>query len=258
MITRPLYHLPSHAMYGLSSAGYAGSSRKRGRSETVTTVVRKTPAKKMTIRRPLARTGGYTGRFSGPKAELKFFDTSISFLIDATGEVPATGQLVLIPQGVTESTRIGRSCVIKSLEFRLIATYGPGAAVNMSDISLISVVQDKQTNGAVATADLVYLATNNLPVQQRNLENVDRFKILKEFRHVWNAGAGVTTAYDPVSKSIRKRIKCNIPMLFDSSASTGALGTIRTNNVFLLAGTYGNSDDLIAVNGTCRVRFSDA
>lgn len=246
-------------MYGLTMTG--GTSRKRGRVETVTTVTKRTPTKKSrtTIRVPrlLARTGGYAGRFSGPNAELKFFDTAISFTIDATGEVPATGQLALIPQGVTESTRIGRSCTIRLIELRLTLIYNPATAASLGDVSLISVVQDKQTNGAAATADLVYQSTSALPNQFRNLENVDRFRVLKEMRHVWNANAGVTTAYDLVVKRVACRIKCNIPMLYDSTASTGALGTIRTNNVFLLAGSYGASDDLISVSGNCRVRFSD-
>jgi len=210
------------------------------------------------VPRGLTRTGGFTGRFTGPNAELKFFDTAISFSIDATGEVPATGQLCLIPQGVTESTRVGRSCTVRSLEFKLILVYNPAAAATETDVSLISVVMDKQTNGAAATADLVYQSTTTLPTQQRNLENVDRFRVLKEFRHVWNAGAGVTTAYAPVSKFINKKIKVNMPMLFDSTAATGALGTIRTNNIFLLAGTAALTDDLISVSGSCRVRFSDA
>jgi len=62
------------------------------------------------------RTGGYYGRFAGRGAELKFFDTATSFSIDTSPEVPATGQLVLIPQGVTESTRVGRKCVIRSIQ----------------------------------------------------------------------------------------------------------------------------------------------
>jgi len=245
---------------------YAGisamNSRKRGRVETVTTVTRKTPSKRTrtTVRVPraLTRTGGYSGRFSGPNAELKFFDTAVSFTIDSTGEVPATGQLVLIPQGVTESTRIGRQCTIRSIEFKAQCFYNAAAATSLADTTLFSIVQDKQTNGAAATADLVYQSTSGLPYQPRNLENIDRFRVLKEVRQVWNAGAGVSGAYDIVSKFVRFNIKCNIPMLFDSTASTGALGTIRTNNVFIVAGSVGNSDDLVSVVGVCRVRFSDA
>jgi len=77
------------------------------------------------------RTGGSYGRYAGRGAELKFFDTSLSFLFDTTGEVPATGQLVLIPQGVTESTRVGRKCVIKSVHLKGITQGVPGAAATL-------------------------------------------------------------------------------------------------------------------------------
>jgi len=73
------------------------------------------------------RTGGYYGRFAGRGAELKFFDTATSFSIDTSPEVPATGQLVLIPQGVTESTRVGRKCVIRSIQGRWDLRFNPGA-----------------------------------------------------------------------------------------------------------------------------------
>jgi len=234
----------------------AAMGRKRGRVETVTTVTRKTPTKK--ARRPLARTGGYTGRFSGKGAELKFFDTAISFTIDATGEVPASGQLNLIPQGVTESTRIGRKCTLKSIALNLGMSYSPGAAAVMSDISTIMLVQDTQTNGAAAAiADVLQGGGGTISTAFRNLENSDRFRVLKTWKHTWQPDAGVTTAYNSSRKRIQFFKRCSIPIDFDSTASTGAIGTIRSNNVFLLAGTDGGSDDLITVYGNCRLRFSD-
>ena len=56
--------------------------------------------------------------------------------------------------------------------------------------------------------------------------------------------------------NIYKRV--NIDMEYDNSAATGAITTITSNNIFLLAGTAGSSDDLISVGGTCRLRFTDA
>jgi len=230
-------------------------TRKRGRT-TVTTVTTKTPkrARTVVVPRNLLRVGGYTGRF-GKNGELKFFDTAISFTIDATGEVPATGQLNLIPQGDTESTRVGRKCTVKSIEWWLNMQYNPSAA-NVEDLTKIAIVQDKQANGAAATAALVYTSTN-LPTAPRNLENEPRFRVLKEIVQVWNAQAGVAGAYAPVQKYVHGRKKVNIPLIFDSTATTGAIGTIRTNNIFLLAGTGGSSDDLVNVNGNVRIRYTD-
>ena len=46
------------------------------------------------------KTSKKTWRKKSSGEELKFFDTALSFTCDATGEVPATGQLALIPQGI--------------------------------------------------------------------------------------------------------------------------------------------------------------
>jgi len=197
-----------------------------------------------------ARVGGYYGRFSGgPGSENKFFDTAISFT-----EIPATGQLVLIPQGVTESTRVGRSCVIKSIQVRLNLLFAPATAVNASSNMFLYLVQDTQCNGAAAAVTDV-LTANTFATALTNLENSQRFRVLRRWKLNFTASAGVTTAYNTVAKTLDYYKKCNIPM--DYSDVTGAIGTIRSNNIFLMAGTDGQSDDTINVSGTARVRFSD-
>lgn len=200
------------------------------------------------------RTGGYYGRFAGPGAELKFFDTSLSFSFDATGEVPATGQLNLIPQGVTESTRVGRKCVLKSIMIRGIMTFAPSTAANASTNCFLYVVLDKQCNGAAAGVGDVF-TSNLLPVAMHNLSNSQRFVILKKMKWNFSSQAGVTTAYNNVTKTMEMYKKCTIPLEF--SSTTGAITELRSNNVFLLAGSDNTTDDLVSFAGTCRVRFSD-
>ena len=148
-------------------------------------------------RRVFNRTAGFYGRFTGPNAELKIFDTAISFTVDATGEVPATGQLALIPQGVTESTRVERRATIKPIQLRLTAFLVPAAATAASTVFAIYVVQDTQTNGAAAAITDV-LTTNNMSTALINIANSQRFRVLKKFKWSLNSGAGVTTAYNNV------------------------------------------------------------
>lgn len=233
-----------------ANATYARRKRARAGTTVTTTVVKKPKGRE----RGFLRTGGFYGRFSGPDAEMKFFDTAVSFNIDATGEVPATGQWNLIPQGVTESTRVGRKCVLTSIHFRGTALYSPGAAAIACDAAYIYVVLDKQANGAAAAITDV-LTSNNIAVSMVNLANSERFRILKKIPLVFNTGAGVTTAYAPMIKKIEFFKKCHIPLEF--SSTTGAITELKSNNVFILAGTATASDDLINVVGTCRVRFSD-
>lgn len=201
---------------------------------------------------------GYYGRYGAVAArmglvpEKKFFDTALAFSIDTTGEVPATGQLVLIPQGDTESTRDGRKAVIKSIQLEMNLQLGPSAAAQASGLTSIYLVLDTQCNGAAAAATDVFTGTN-FTTALLNLNNSGRFRILKQWTHAWNPGAGVTTAWSNVTKKISYFKRCNIPI--DWSSTTGAIGEIRSNNIFLMAGADAGIDDVVAVGGNCRVRF---
>jgi len=200
------------------------------------------------------RVGGYYGRFAGRNAEKKFFDTSLAFSMDATGEVPATGQLNLIPQGVGESARIGRKALVKSIQIRGEAIYLPGADTVGCVTGYIYVVVDTQCNGAAASVTNV-LTSTNLKVALSNVENSQRFKILKRIQFTLHSQAGVSGAYSRAAQPIEFYKKCNIPINFD--ADTGVISEIRSNNIFLIAGTDGQVDDTVDFAGTCRLRYTD-
>lgn len=214
--------------------------------------------------RGLARSSGFYGKFRGRSSritqELKFLDTAVSFTADATAEIPATGQLNLVPQNDTQSGRDGRKIIIKSIQLHGKAVQVPGAGAQPNDILTMYVVQDTQCNGAAATvADdntgIFTAAAADLSQAVRCLANTDRFRILKKFQMNFDEKAGATTAYPNMYKVINWYKKCNIPIEFDASATTGAITTIRSNNVFLVAGTATGSDDTISVIMTARIRF---
>lgn len=200
------------------------------------------------------RRAGFYGRFGGSGGEQKFFDTSVAFSFDLTGEVPATGQLVLIPQGVTESTRVGRKCVIKSIQLKGIIQLVPGASAQASTTVALYLMQDTQTNGAAAAAGDVFTGTN-FPIALHNLSNSQRFKTLKKWTWTFNPPSGATTALSNVNRYMTYYKRLNVPIEY--SSTTGAITEIRTNNIFLMAGADGNSDDLVSFSGNCRVRFTD-
>lgn len=180
--------------------------------------------------------------------ELKFFDTAVSFTPDLTLEVPATGQWALIPQGDTQSTRDGRQAVIKSIQFRGVINSGGG---NAADIAYIWVVLDKQANGAAATAADVFTGTN-CATCLINLNNNKRFRILHKEQiapmTVGCVGDGTDTSFWPVEFFV----PCNILMDWDSTA--GAITEIKSNNIFIVAGSQ-NHDDIWTVTGNARLRF---
>lgn len=224
--------------------------------------------RKLSIPRNLrgyARISGNYGRYGGMSGigggftrgrEQKFFDTALAFSFDATAELPATGQLVLIPQGVTESTRVGRSCVLKSIQMRMNLKYVPGASASAATSTYLYLIQDTQANGDPATNAEVFTG-DNFASALLNMSNSHRFRIIKKWVHNFNPDAGVTTAFGQVIKTIEFYKKLNIPMIY--SLTDGSLSTIRSNNLFLMAGSFGaGNDDTVTVVGNCRVRYSDA
>lgn len=207
----------------------------------------------------LVRVGGNYGRYGvnavqqGMKPELKFFDTALAFAFDRTAEVPATGQLTLIPQGDTESTRDGRLAMIKSVQIKGVMSFDPAAAATASAACALYLVLDTQANGAAAAVTDVF-TSNAIESQLINLNNSGRFRILKRWIWTYAPSAGVGGALNSVEKTVDFYKKCNVKV--DWSSTTGAITEIRSNNLFLIAGSAGNaSDDTVTFAGVCRLRF---
>lgn len=188
-------------------------------------------------------------------AELKVFDVANSFTIDATGEVPATGQLNIITVGDTLNNRDGAVIQVKSIQMRGNVAFVPAAAATAATIAYIYIVQDRQCNGAAAAITDV-LTSNAMNTALGNVPNQYRFKILKRIVLPLFASAGATTAYNNVSVPFDEYIKFPTPIEIRFTASAGAITDVASNNLFLLAGTDGLSDDTITVNATTRLRFT--
>lgn len=202
------------------------------------------------------RTAGYYGRYQGSGGESKFFDTTVAQTV-----IPATGNFMssslnLIPQGVTESTRIGRKCIVTSIHIRGRFVLPENVAPTLTtDIIRVIVYKDKQANGA--TVGNVSDILENPDIHQfRNLANTQRFQILLDEQVPMSATAGAFDgsaeqfAVTSIPFTFNKR--CNIPLEF--SATTGAITEIRSNNIGVLTIT---ESGLIIMQYTARVRFSE-
>ncbi len=205
------------------------------------------------------RVGGYYGRYSGTKGkgELKFFDVSLDdAVVSSAGTI--TDSINKIGQGVTEKTRIGRKCTVKSIQWRyhldlpeIDAAADPAASGTVRVIMYI----DKQCNGATATVTGI-LETDNFQ-SFYNLANEGRFKVLLDRNHVLNYltlasdGAGVVSS-GVVNKNYTFNKACNIPLEFDST--TGAITEIRSNNIGIL---LLSNTGVIGFQSEIRLRFSD-
>jgi len=221
------------------------------------------------------RTVGFYGRYNRPgkaNSELKFFDTGVGFSVDSTAEVPATGQLCLIPQGAGQSERIGRKVMVKSIHFHGYVITSTTTALAQAAIATMYVVLDQQCNGTAATAVnadtgvFVDPPTGGLSTAMLNLANGDRFRILKKITIPLNIQNTITnttpntvagTSVSSLCYPIEFNKKVNIPIEYDAALTTGALTTIRSNNIFLVAGSSGTWDDVAQITGTFRLRYSD-
>ncbi len=209
------------------------------------------------------RTAGYYGRF-GPGAkgdagpELKFHDLDIDQDPPATAGTIAEDSCVTIAQDMTESTRIGRKCVIRSINWRFrIVKKVSTAAADTSDVCRVILYLDKQCNGVTAAVTDILESADFQSFN--NLANKSRFRTLMDREYALNScaggGDGTTEDYGE-NVTIDSFFKnCNIPIEYDNSATTGAIATVRSNNIGVL---LISQDAKCSFSSKMRLRFSDS
>ena len=187
--------------------------------------------------------------------EIKFFDSNRPIIsVSATGTI-LNPSLCLIPQGITESTRIGRKCTLRSISiqgrFRLP---NATAANSTTDRVRLIIYVDKQTNGVAAgVTDILTTAAIN---SYYNLSNQGRFVILCDKSVAVSAtcesGDGTTNTYGEVHINLYEYYELNLPIEY--SSVSGAITEITSNNVGVIAIT---DQGLITVIYTGRTRYTD-
>lgn len=209
-----------------------------------------------------ARTRSQYKQIAVATEELKFHDLDIDDTLVAAGGTIAEDSVLTIVQGDGESQRLGRKCVVKKIGWRynLFLPAFAGTSLTSGDIVRVILYWDQQCNGEAATVSAAVdgdgiLATSDYQ-SFNNLANSGRYRILMDRTHDVNitAGAGNGTANDsPVTEFNFSFFKsCIVPIEYDSTASTGAIATMRSNNIGVL---------LLSKNGTAgfnskmRVRF---
>lgn len=200
------------------------------------------------------RVGGYYGRV-GTGGELKFHDVDVDdAAISTGGDIIST--VAIIPQGVTESNRIGRKCTIKSINWRFdlnLAEQDAQGTPAVSDTVRMLMYLDRQCNGAAAAVTDILESADFQSFN--NLANKSRFRTLMDrtfnfnFQTLASDGAGVVSS-NMVIESGQFYKKCNIPLEYDNT--TGALTEIRSNNIGILLISRNN---VVVLNSKIRLRF---
>lgn len=191
------------------------------------------------------------------KAELKFTNKTLSFFpVSATGNITS---LNLVAQGVQKSQRIGRRITIWAMEWRydyFLQVLEKIPTPLSGDLLRLVVFIDKQANGATSVA-LDILDTADV-LSPYNVDNKDRFVILRDVTHTINYAVMASETSDTVSQG--GHIKQGSIFLNDLattiqfSGGSGAVAELTSNNLSVL---------LISSNGTVRtncfwrIRFTD-
>jgi len=152
----------------------------------------------------------------------------------AAPDNPGGNSLFNIKQGTTKNTRLGNKLHAYAIRIKG-QVYLP--TTTLGDVIRVMLVRDKQANGATPAVNLVLegngaagAATVN---DYQNMDNIDRFVIVKDRRIVMNPQIGsASTSSTPFVKDFKMNHKCRTRI--DYNSTTGAIGEIRSENYFMI------------------------
>ncbi|AXH75673.1 MAG: coat protein [Cressdnaviricota sp.] len=205
------------------------------------------------------RLGGAYQRSNPHNFEKKYWDTGINLsAIAAVGQ--CLSSINLIPQDTSKNGRIGNKCTAVNINVHgvlILPAAVSGVTLVGTRVRIILYV-DKQCNGVTAQpADLIKDSpTGGTFVNSfRNMDNVDRFIVLKDKTFTMNylTAGTATEAAASVLREYKFNKKCSIPL--DYSATTGALTEIRSNNIGMMF--ISDTNNQVSFQQISRVKFSD-
>lgn len=200
-----------------------------------------------------------TSRALGTMKELKFHELDINDAIVATGGNVQTS-LNLIPQGITEITRIGRAAFIRKCFIRMTfqITENNMQAVS-ADVIRVMIVLDKQCNKANPVVGDIISGTSSIAILDfNNLSNKQRFLVLydKNEHIAIPAAGGNGTTIETCRMRQTKELYLNFkePIAIEYTDGTGDLDTITSNNLVMLLISLAG---ITKFDAHVRLRFTD-
>lgn len=179
--------------------------------------------------------------------ETKYLDTTVASTTLSNVGTILSNSLNVIPQGDGQSDREGRRVIIVKISLRGIISTD---ATEDTDSYRFIIYMDTQTNAAAATVAMILEST--VVLSFNNMSNSRRFRILYDSHGVLSPTAGIVGAFASTTKWIKFNKKCNIIIDYNATATTGAIGTITSNNIGVLGiSTSGRAN----VTFTARIRF---
>jgi hypothetical protein len=197
----------------------------------------------------------------GVHHEMKYADVGTNTNTSVIDALTIYGDGLLntpISQGLTGSTRIGRQITLRSFHLKGQITFIPIASDPACINFVMYVVQDNQCCGASATVGDIF-ANPTTPCQAFiNLENSQRFKILRKITCTMVPQAGIVGAMGTVTCAFDVYKRVNIRICYDTGSTTGNVADMKNKNVFLALGHQGLANaGTVQVKWANRWRFTD-
>lgn len=234
-------------------------------------VVKTMAVKSMGVPGVVARTGGFRSNFGSGVGEKKTIDTVGPNLVGLNFNT--TGAIILlngVAQGTDYNARIGRKIVNASLYLRGEIFVEAARSLSVSSVvpaqtARLILLYDMQTNGVAPVLTDVLNATGGGSPEnigaQLNLNNRDRFKILKDKcfsfgPFVTDIGGSPSQIGMPLNYCFKIYKKLKLETIF--GGTDASVGSITSGAIFLLAIGSNPAGPLdVNFNGSCRIRFMD-
>lgn len=206
---------------------------------------------------------GFRGVGQRRAAEKKVID-----IANAVYQVNTTGSFTLLNgcvQGTDYTNRIGRKIVVKSVYIRgavyVEPAVTPAVATAPAQQARMILFLDLQPNGAAPAATDLLTAAN--PYSMLNLNNRDRFRILRDEVFVFDPYFNVTTATQAQAavtntyKEVNCYKKLNLESIYNAG-NAGTIGDIQSGALYMfwIGSVPAGAADSNA-NVSTRVRFLD-
>lgn len=212
-------------------------------------------------------------RSTGTEKKVIFAGSADS--INVNGALNTTGTIAcvnLIQVGSSMFNRVGRKVQLRSIRLRFyVTTLIATRSVNLPELARITVVYDKQTNGAFPVLADVYQdteqsgANTSSTLSALNMNNRDRFISIIDKSVVLPSGTItgglLTPAYPDNGENITmmdEYRKLNLSTYFKADSNPAVIGDIATGALYFIcfAGTPAGSE-LFQLIWNCRIKYVD-
>lgn len=174
--------------------------------------------------------------------------------------------LNLVTEGTSWKTRVGSRIKMKSIDLHIWPYWAASASATAGGVSRIMLVYDGQPNGAYpATADLLKSSVpSTTACSPVNLDNRDRFLVLREFYMVEPSTTTPVTTASNVGSDVAAQVPCHVIHWFVKlkaieaiyKASAGAITDIASGALLLVTVTEGTTTGY-GLSVSSRLRFYD-